>query len=86
MHMLVNGQVAWSLATWAFDDQPLVPVALSLKAGDVVTGVCRFNNASPNSIPRGTSGNSEMCSTLLWRADANAAKFCACVNGIQLCL
>lgn len=56
----VNGATVFS-EPWSFTDQPHIPTSFDVKAGDVLSLVCTYNNPTPNAVGYGLSSTDEMC-------------------------
>jgi len=56
----VNGTSVFS-EPWSFTDQPHIPTSFDVKAGDVLSLVCTYNNPTPNAVGYGLSSTDEMC-------------------------
>ena len=62
---------------YAFDEQRISPVApIALAAGDTVTTTCTWNNTGSTTVGFGSSSDTEMCFSILFRYPATGGGYC----------
>ena len=76
----VDGQNVVYEAPWLFDDQPTVPVAFHLAAGEAFTVACTYDNPGASPIGYGESTFDEMCAFVMYHTPWTAAGGPGCVK------